>query len=83
MALFELNHGNVTFDPDRLEALYYNPLNRTKSSFHNFELDPDNQFYYIPDSKYFIPEQFNNILKTNISLSLLMHEALIGIYLGL
>ena len=43
LAVFELNQGNVPFDPERLEleTLLFNPVDRLSRSL---DLDPDNQF---------------------------------------
>ena len=70
LAVFELNHGDVPFDPERLETLLFNPVDRLS---RNLDLDPDNQFCNTPDSSYLTPGQFNSgsISKTKVALSLL------------
>ena len=49
LAVFELNHGNVPLDPERLEleTLLFNPVDRLSRSL---DLDPDNQFCNTPDT---------------------------------
>ena len=55
VAVFELNHGNAPFDPERLETLLFNPVDGISLIL---DLDPDKQFCNTSDSGYLTPEQF-------------------------
>lgn len=72
LAIFEMNHGVVNFDTNRLESQHFNPIRNAQLTPQTTDLDPDQQFLNLPDSKYFISEEFNQLyLKTNVDLSLL------------
>ena len=64
LALFEVENGSITFDPDRLASLKFNPL------FGNFspckDLDPDSNFnMQSRDCQYYSEGSFNNMLINN------------------
>ena len=74
LALFELNHGSIRFQQDRLETLFLNPLIVEDRIISNSDLDPDLQFFLQRNSRYFVPDQFNKLSATtndNSVLSLL------------
>ena len=61
-ALFELQYGTIRLQQDRLETLAFNPIHITEQSVTNtFYLDPDSQYSFTFDSKYYISDQFNEI----------------------
>ena len=64
LALFELNHGSIRFQQDRLETLFLNPLIVEDGITSNSDLDPDLQFFLQRNSKYFVPDQFNELSAT-------------------
>ena len=46
LALYELEHGQINFDQDRLAALSFNPLQCTKNHLTlNQDIDPDNNAF--------------------------------------
>lgn len=58
----------MIFDPDRLESLYFNPLisdNVNNNVIRTRDLDPDQQLLASQESKYFLPDQFNNFIATS------------------
>ena len=74
LALFELNHGPVIFNQDRLAALFINPITVEERITSTPYLDPDLHFLTQADSKYFVPDQFNEVItqsSNNSALSLL------------
>lgn len=60
LSLFELRNGHMNFNVDRLESLHFNPFLLEGSLVNNADLDPDQQFFNQRNSKYNIPEQFND-----------------------
>ena len=45
-ALYEMSHGPITFDFDRLDTLVFNPVEHLSSAhFPSTDLDPDSNFY--------------------------------------
>ena len=72
LAIFEMNQGRINFDADRLESLYFNPLNVSNSTSQTIDIDPDHQFFSYTGSSYYVSDQFNDLCtKFNSSLSLL------------
>lgn len=65
LAPFELQQGPIRFDHNRLESLYFNPFLNGKNITASSDLDPDSQYLKIPNSNYYISDQFNEIF--NIS----------------
>ncbi|XP_031571341.1 uncharacterized protein LOC116305543 [Actinia tenebrosa] len=61
LALYELQQGPIRYQHDRLESLVFNPLMLEKNIAANSDLDPDVQYLNIPNSNYYISEQFNEI----------------------
>ena len=68
LALLEMCHGTINFDPDRLSSLQFNPLDRRYNNIANFfDSDPDRNFY--PESfncDYYIEDEFNELLFDNV-----------------
>lgn len=66
--MFELENGSITFDPDRLASLKFNP--QVSELFENFnlckDLDPDSNFnMQFRDCQYYSEGSFNNMLIEN------------------
>ena len=61
IALYELSHGTLNFNSDRLESLLYNPLDQTfQGSFTYNSSDPDlNLSFFPPPSDYMIEDEIN------------------------
>lgn len=85
LILYELTHGPVHFDPNRLELLLFNPTEQAEipHSYSNY-IDPDINFPFRPAiSNYMVEETVNDqviSLTPNITFSL-MHlnaRSLIG-----
>ena len=68
LALLEMCHGTINFDPDRLSSLQFNPLDRRYNNIANFFYsDPDRNFY--PESfncDYYIQDEFIESLVDNV-----------------
>ena len=64
LAVFELSHGPIHFNYDRLESLYFNPLIDTSTIASSIDLDPDEQFLHpsVHSSSYFVIDQFNELI---------------------
>lgn len=61
LVTYELSHGRINYDNDRLESLIFNPINQYNFNnlFSNY-LDPDINFSFsIPNSNYFTEEEVN------------------------
>ena len=80
LAMFEQLNGSISYDPDRLAGLRFNPL--LSETYKKFSLCSDhdpvaNFFSELADCEYYIEENFNemlqqkNILGANNCLSLL------------
>lgn len=61
LAIFEMNQGRINFDADRLESLYFNPLNVSNSTSQTIDIDPDHQFFSYTGSSYYVSDQFNDL----------------------
>ena len=60
LAIYEMNHGLISFNADRLECLHFNPLLTDNTVVCTADLDPDQQFFHQIDSKYYLSDQFND-----------------------
>jgi hypothetical protein len=71
--IFEQQNGFIHFNHDRLISLNYNPLfsSANHRPIFSHDLDPDLHFYENHDnhSDYFIEDQFNEMLKLQVSCS--------------
>ena len=85
LAIYELSHGPINYDSDRLDTLLFNPIERPElcnplSSY----LDPDSNFATRPPPrKYFVEEELNNEMDTvnntaNFSIMHLNARSLLG-----
>lgn len=77
LALYELAHGSLNYDFDRLATLHFNPLFRNSSSDLFQDLDPDTNFYRSTGCNYYLADQFTESfgsdIATNKSLFSVMH----------
>ena len=62
--VYELKHGPIKFNSDRLAALSFNPLRMTSKNHIglNTELDPDNALLKSFYCDYYIENQFNQMI---------------------
>ena len=68
IVLYEMSHGPLNYDTDRLQSLLYNPIEESISTNNSLldSLDPDaNLINSPPTSKYMVEDEFNNISNVN------------------
>ena len=69
LTLYELEHGTINFENDRLDSLSFNPLllNRNKHLTLNSELDPDNALLQNNsfNCNYYTENQFTHLISEN------------------
>jgi len=74
LIIYELTNGRINFDQDRLQSLSFNPLLfQSKNKFRfNSDLDPDQNFfdqlYGKQECKYYVEEEFNNMVRKQCKL---------------
>ena len=73
LSIYEINNGPVRYSPDRLNSLYFNPINTENFTRNTFDIDPDQQFFSAVDSPFFIQDQFNEIISIQKSSFSLLH----------
>ena len=66
-------HGRVIYDPERLGFLSFNPITANNFTGPSYDLDPDQHFLSVSDSKYYTQDEFNSITQSWTSLFSLMH----------
>ena len=64
--LYELSHGSLNYDSDRLNSLLFNLTDQTKSSnFYTSQLDPDGNFSFCSSSSnYVVEDEINAKIST-------------------
>ena len=69
IALYEMTHGPLYYDSERLSSLLYNPIDNSSVSNQFFfnELDPDQQFTFSPPPSNYYTEDEINAKLTNSS----------------
>ena len=68
IALYEMSHGPLNYDTDRLQSLLYNPVEQQISTANSLlnSLDPDmNLINSPPASEYIVEGEFNNPSNVN------------------
>ena len=68
IALYEMSHGPLNCDTDRLQSLLYNPVEQQISTANSLlnSLDPDmNLINSPPASEYMVEGEFNNLSNVN------------------
>jgi hypothetical protein len=68
IAIYELAHGPVNYNTDRLETLLFNPVHSSHSSASIFlnNLDPEQNFPFLDSpSIYFVEDELNSLISTN------------------
>ena len=71
--IYEFMHGRVIYDPERLGSLSFNPITANNFTGPSYDLDPDQHFLSVSDSKYYTQDEFNSITQSWTSLFSLMH----------
>ncbi|CAB4028003.1 Hypothetical predicted protein, partial [Paramuricea clavata] len=64
IALYEMSHGPLNYDTDRLQSLLYNPVEQQISTANSLlnTLDPDMNLINSPSaSEYMVEDEFNNL----------------------
>ena len=70
LALYELSHGPVHFNSDRLECLFFNLLSNGNVVL-SIEIDPDNNFLNSTyKCNYYNESEVNDLISQDISFSL-------------
>ena len=67
LALYELAHGSLNYDFDRLATLHFNPLFGNSSSDLFQDLDPDTNFYRTTGCNYYLADQFTESFGSDIA----------------
>ena len=86
IALYEMSHGPLNYDTDRLQSLLYNPIEEFTSTNNSLlgSLDPDaNLINSPPASQYMVEDEFNNLSNVNcLDLSFLLMQINIRSLIG-
>ena len=59
--IYEFMHGRVIYDPERLGSLSFNPITADNIAGPSLDLDPNQYFLSVSDSKYNTQDEFNSI----------------------
>ena len=74
IVLYELKNGSISYDPDKMDSLFYNPIldRDTHLRARIADLDPDmNHLNYIGNCEFSTVDELNERLFANLSFSVL------------
>ena len=61
LALYELAHGPMRFNNDRLECLYFNPISNCNTVISS-DFDPDSNFLILLKCSYYNEPELNDLI---------------------